>query len=184
MKLNPEVINQFKIELPVQLITGLVIAFLSGLVWVLWAYIEPHFYWLDNPVTVQAYLLVIDFFAGAGTLVLGWATFKYFQKSYKDYRKDEFFSINWKWNYIEDTKDVDEDSIKAICPNCNSLMNIYESDVYEEFTGLIIKCKNQDCEYRDLVNNELQTMSMTRWDLFDKVVTKIDRNLRNQDLKL
>lgn len=166
-----------------QIIAGLAVALLTA-GWFFRDQLFILFEVISKPIALPVYLIWVVFFLGAGLHYLWYRIHQRRQKTYKDYQKDEFWGIIWKWEY-EPRKEVYKDSIEAICPDCNSKMVIYDFKNEDNGTYTSVDCKSDDCIYSSYKNEEHDfEFAGGKEILFRKVATKVDKNLRNMGLKL
>jgi DNA-directed RNA polymerase subunit RPC12/RpoP len=89
--------------------------------------------------------------------------------TWKTYRKDLFFDILWRWNY-----NSFDDSIlrlNCFCPKCDhQLVGKEDTDSYRVTYGVNFHCP--DCNYKTVFKEGGGK------DLNDRVIMKIDHNLR------
>ncbi|MFH5832744.1 hypothetical protein [Halalkalibaculum sp. DA384] len=163
------------VELLVKVIIGIVSV--SGIGW-FWSLFNTEY-------SIPLYVPIGSFLLGMG-VVYGYRKIKEFsQESHKDYRKDEFWGVIWKWDY-DTRKNVSNPSIQPICPECNSAMWTFPNNHPAKKPETAFVCSNDECELslRGEGDEPCITKDGTTEGIYGQLSSKVDKNLRDMGLKL
>lgn len=123
---------------------------------------------ISTTVMLPLWLLVLLILSGGGAVIAWLAIRASAVPTWRSYRKDRFFGVDWIWEYLGNA--VYEPGLLPLCPRCAHQLREQMFPGYGATMNVGLQCEG--CGFRT------GDLEITSTDLERRVVQAIDRNVR------